>query len=288
MKTPRAMKTYRRAALAAALGGALLALTGCAKLEARSALNKGVTAYKAAQFNEATEFFQQAIKLDPTFINARLYLATAYESQFVPNSSSSENMRLGDQAIAVYKQVLAMQPNNVNAVAGIAHMYYDMKQLDQARTWNEKQIQLEPNNPAPYYFIGVIDWMQAFQPDSDLRKQLKTVDATKPLLPAKATRQDVRACEDLAKTSMPIIQDGLKALDKAMSLRKNYADAMTYANLLDRQKADMECTDRAATTQDLEAANDWVTKSLDARKMEAAAAAQAARNGGGAAAASAQ
>lgn len=275
------MNRLKNLAAVAALAGGLLALTGCAKLRARDQLNKGVQAYKAAQFNEAIEHFQQAIKLDPTFINARLYLATAYQSQFVPNGTSADNMRLGDQAVAVYKEILQMQPNNANAVAGIARMYYDMKKLDDSRTFYQLQIKLEPNNPTPYYSIGVIDWMETFQPNADLRKQLNTTDQTQPLLPKKSTKKDIQACQDLAQTSMPKIQEGMQHLVQAMQLRSDYADAMTYMNLLCRQKADMECNDTAARSQDLQAANDWVSKSLNARKVEQARAEAAAQKSGG-------
>lgn len=277
------MRTWMKLAAAVALAGGIISLTACTKLEARDQLNKGVDAYKAAQFNAAIEHFQNAIKLDPgpDFIVARLYLATAYQSQFVPGGTSAENMQLGDQAVAVYKQVLQMQPNNANAVAGLAKMYYDMKKLDDARTYYQLQIKLEPNNPTPYYSIGVIDWMETFQPNTDLRKQLKTTDQTKPLLPPKASRQDIQDCRDLSATSMPKIEEGMASLQKAMDLRADYADAMTYMNLLYRQKADMECTDTAAARQDLDAANDWVSKSLAARKAEQAKADELARRSGG-------
>lgn len=275
------MRTWTKLAAVAAVAGGLLALSACTQLRARDQLNKGVEDYKAAQFNAAIEHFQQAIKLEPNFIVARLYLATAYQSQFVPGGTSPENMKMGNQAVSVYKEVLQMQPNNANAVAGLAKIYYDMKDLDQARTFYQRQIQLEPNNPTPYYSIGVIDWMEAFQPNTELRRQLNTSDQTKPLLPAKATRKDVQACEELAQTSMSKIEEGMTNLEKAMSLRSDYADAMTYLNLLYRQKADMECTDKQAAQQDVVAANDWVSKSLAARKAEAAKAEELARKTGG-------
>jgi hypothetical protein len=263
----------------AALGGGLLGLSGCAKLEARNDLNKGVQAFKSAQFEAAEADFKEAIRLDPTFINAKLYLATAYQSQFVPGADSPDNMRLGQQAVQVYQDVLRQDPKNVNAVAGLAHLYFNMKDMDQARTWNLKQIALEPQNPTPHYFIGVIDWTRTFKANEDLRKQLGILKASDPLIGAPPTRKNIEACRQLAQTSMPEIEDGISQLKQAMQLRKHYANAMTYVNLLYRQKADMECGDMAARKADLAKADEWVAKSLTARKLAAAEAAKAASGG---------
>ncbi|MCZ2146711.1 MAG: tetratricopeptide repeat protein, partial [Bryobacterales bacterium] len=58
--------------------------TGCEKLKARDQLNRGVQAYKGAKYAEAVEHFKTSVDLDPTFPTARLYLATAYMSQYNP------------------------------------------------------------------------------------------------------------------------------------------------------------------------------------------------------------
>lgn len=266
-------------AVVAALGGGLLALAGCAKLEARNDLNKGVQAFKAAQFDAAEADFKSAIKLDPTFVNAKLYLATAYQSQFVPGNDSPDNLQLGEQAAQVYKEVLKQDPNNSNAVAGLASLYFNMKKMDQARQWNLKLIQIEPKNPTPHYSIGVIDWTRTFKANNDLRKELGTTKQTEPLVGAKPTRKTIAACKQLAAISTPEIQDGIAQLKLSMALRKNYANAMTYVNLLWRQQADMECGNKEARKADLAKADQWVAKSLNARKLEAAEAAKAAEGG---------
>jgi len=72
--------------LAAAAALSLLPLmTGCQKLEARDQLNKGVRAYKNARYEEAIQHFQEAVRLDPTYPSAELYLATAYAQSVVPD-----------------------------------------------------------------------------------------------------------------------------------------------------------------------------------------------------------
>ena len=50
----------------------VVGICGCNKLRARDLLNKGVAAFKNAQFDAAVEDFKQAKELDPDLINARL------------------------------------------------------------------------------------------------------------------------------------------------------------------------------------------------------------------------
>src|SRR5215470_6194763 len=93
-----------------AAGLALLSAVGCDKLRARDQLNKGVQSYKNAKYEEAIEHFKNAVAMDPSLINARLYLATAYAQQYIPGADSPENNRYADQAIDAFKQVLALNP----------------------------------------------------------------------------------------------------------------------------------------------------------------------------------
>ena len=89
--------------------------TSCNKLLARDQLNKGVQSYKNARFEEAIGHFQQAVEKDPTLINARLYLATAYAQMVVPGVSSPENDHNVSAAIDEYKKVLEAEPKNLGA-----------------------------------------------------------------------------------------------------------------------------------------------------------------------------
>ena len=101
-------------------------VSGCNKLRARDLLNKGVASFKNAQFDAAVEDFKQAKELDPDLINARLYLATAYASQYIPGAPSEENMRHGQEAITEYQDVLTKDANNLSAIDGLASILYQM------------------------------------------------------------------------------------------------------------------------------------------------------------------
>jgi tetratricopeptide (TPR) repeat protein len=260
------MKNSVRVLALAVVGLVLFTSTGCSKLRARDQLNKGVQAYKNTHYEEAIGHFQQAVELDPTLINARLYLATALANQYIPGADNKENNDIAGRAIDEFKKVLDMNPpreQKVTSLKGIASLYFNMKKLDDAKEYHRKVIELDPNDPETYYSIGVIDWTQTYQPRMTKRAELglKNEDA----LPVK----DKKACAALHDKNMPNIQEGIESLQKALDLRKDYDDAMAYMNLMYRERADVQCDDPAARAADLKAADDWVDKTLAVKKAKA-------------------
>ena len=260
------------------LGGAvalgicmLLVSSGCQKLKARDELNKGIAEYKAAQYPAAVEHFKYAVDLDPELPTARLYLATAYANQYVPGSQSEENLQIGEQAITEFQKVLEMEPDNLNSISGIASLYFQMKRMDDAKEFYKKQIALAPENPEPYYSIGVINWTQTYQPRMVLRTRLNL----KPEDPIK----DAKERQALAERNRPLIEEGMEMLNRAMQLRQDYDDAMAYLNLLYREKADIE-DDPAAREENLKTADMWMDKSLEIKKAKALDASQTPQAGG--------
>src|SRR5262249_2340879 len=247
----------------AVAGAACLVLTatGCDKLRARDQLNKGVAAYKNARYEQAIDHFKEAVALDGTLKNAKLYLATAYAQQYIPGVDSPENLQNANNAIEQYKSVLQHDPKNVNSVKGIAYLYLQMKKFEDAKSYYRKAIELDPNDPEAYYSVGVIDWTEAYQPRMEERAKL----GLKPEEPLK----DKKVCAALRDQQSPVIQDGMDNLNKALSLRQDYDDAMAYMNLLYREKADRECDEPDQRAADMKTADEWVDKVLAAKKAKA-------------------
>ena len=245
----------------AALILALFSLAGCNKLRARDQLNKGVQAYKNAKYEDAIEKFKNAVALDPSLINARLYLATAYAQQYIPGADTPENNRMAEQAISEYQNVLTMKPNDLNAIKGIAYLYLQMKQFARAKEYYQKVITVDPNDPEAYYSVAVIDWTESYQPRMEQKAKL----GLKPDEPIK----DKKVCEDLRTKNQDSVKDGMTMLEKAISLRPDYDDAMAYLNLMWREQADIECGDAKAREEDLKKADDWVKKTMATKAAKA-------------------
>src|SRR6266480_2354063 len=238
------LRFARRASASAALLILAAGLSGCSKLKARDLLNKGVAAYKNAQYDTAIEDFKQAKDLDPGLMNARLYLATAYASQYIPGAPSEQNVRLGTQAVNELKEVLDIVPNNLSAIDGIGSILfqmagtpYDPKKFEESKSYHQKHIELNPNHPEPYYWIGVIDWTLAFRANNELRAEYNKNNIKKQVKDTDPLPSSVRA-QYTAKYGS-LVDEGIAALKKAIELRPDYYDAMAYLNLMYRRKADM-------------------------------------------------
>jgi tetratricopeptide (TPR) repeat protein len=254
-------RTARVWAPAVASLSMLLCLTGCARLEARDQLNKGVQAYKNAKFEEAIDHFQKAVSLDPKLTMTHLYLATAYQQQLVPNTDSPSNMKLANQAIGAYQDVLRENPHDTAAIKGIASIYFTINQFDKAKDWQQRVISADPKDPEAYYTIGVIDWGQARKNALEVLQAHGMTDKGdgNPGLPKKD-------CQQVVEKNTPLVQEGMTDLKKAVDLKPNYEDAMAYINLMYRQQAQLECGNDSARKDDLAQAQIWTDKAMAARK----------------------
>jgi len=267
-------KPHTRFLLAVVLA-ALAAGAGCDKLRARDKLNKGVHAFTAGQYDAAIEDFKEAKQYDPGLLNARLYLATAYANQYIPGAPSDENIRNGQQAIQEFQDVLSQDPKNLPAIDGIGSILYNMaggppfdpKKMEESKTYHQRHIQIKPEDPESYYWIGVIDWSLAYRGNKDMRSDYnnnsrnKTIKDTDPMPPVLSKK--------FADKYGSIVEEGMTDLKRAIDLRPDYDDAMAYLNLLYRQKADTETTAEARDADD-KAADDLVekVKAIKQKKME--------------------
>ncbi|MBZ5544754.1 MAG: tetratricopeptide repeat protein [Acidobacteriia bacterium] len=267
------MKPHKLAVLCGVLM-LLVAANACNKLKARDQLNKGVGAFRNAQFQQAIVHFKTAVDLDPTLLNARLYLATAYAQQYIPGGDSPENIKIGDQAVEAFEDVLKMDPSNVTAIASIAQIYYNMKEFDKAKEYQRRRLQVAPNDPEPYYWIGVINWAIAYPRRMQVRRDLNLTMAKDPAKPDILPPLPEKARAKLEKDNQALVDEGIQALQKAIELKPNDADAMAYLNLMYREKSDYEA-DPEARQADLKQAEEWVGKALNIKKQVAGKAAAA-------------
>jgi tetratricopeptide (TPR) repeat protein len=224
-----------------------------ARIEARQALNEGVQAYKNGEFDKAIAAFRRAKELDPSLLNARLYLATTYASLYIPGVPSEENVANGQKSVEEFKKVLSLVEKlpqgdermgaELSAIDGIGSMLYnlagtpfDRTKFDESKSYHKKHIEIWPSDPEPYYWVGVIDWTLAYKSNLSLRNDynrnaLSKLRDDEPLPPALRERY--------APEYGSIVDEGIEDLKKAIALRPDYDDAMAYLNLIYRRKADM-------------------------------------------------
>lgn len=255
----------RITALAVVLAGTVFSLSGCAQLEARDQLNKGVDAYKSAHYEEAIGHFQRATQLDPNLPMAKTYLATALAQNVVPGLDTPDNLKTANQAISIFQDVLNKNPSDVNSIKQIAGIYFSIKNLPQAKEWQKKVLAVDPHNAEAAYTIGVIDWTQAHE------NTLKALQAGGFNDDGEGNvKVPKKIMEPLAAQNAPLVSEGLDYLNQAVKDRPNYDDAMAYLNLIYRRKADVDYGHPNQVKDDLAQAEKWRTDAMGTRKANEA------------------
>ncbi len=250
----------------------LIFLTGCAKLQSRDQMNQGVQAFRNNHYTEAVKHFKDAVRLDPENSNAQSYLATSYFIQWVPGADSPDNKKNYDMAKQEFQKILQKDPTNSQALASMANMAYNSATagnpeqrkaaFEDARKWNERRIEVDPKDSEAYYYLGVIDYYDALADIATARVNEKmSPNDPGPL-------KDKKVKEDLKDKYGKSIDNGLDQLKKALSIDKENEDAMSYVNLLLREKAMLADSPDEAKSLSNEA-NDWMEKSLNMKRIKA-------------------
>jgi tetratricopeptide (TPR) repeat protein len=218
------------------------------------------------------DHFKEAVQLDPEFPTARLYLATAYMSQYIPGADSPENQQNADAAEREFLKVLEQDPKNTVAISSLASLHYNQasgvdparkaKQFEEARQWYSKLAEVEPTNKEAYYSLGVITWGKWYPELMGARAKL----GMKPEDPGPIKDKKVR--EELKAKWGPVVEEGIRNLQKALEIDPEYDDAMAYMNLLIRERADL-AESPEEYKKDVQTADNWVQKALETKKIKA-------------------
>ena len=240
-----------------------------APTDSRGWINKGVQEYKGEKYKDAVESFQKAMDLDPNNVTARLYLATAFMSQYIPGAESPENTEMARKAEDQFTRVLQIEPVNTTALVSMASLMYQQAQgmpdldqkirkLDEAASWYEKLIAADPQNKEAYYSLGVIDWVKWYAAYLRTRTDLGMRPEQPGPLPNPAR-------QELKQQYSSMIEHGISSLEKALQIDPQYSDAMAYMNLLIRERADLaESPEQYRSETAL--ADQWVQKALDSQE----------------------
>jgi len=222
----------------------LVSLSGCAlpavkKLRSRDYLNKGVRQFTNQKYDAAAQFFQKSLELDPGFEIARMYLATAYMSQFIPGSDDPRSDQMVNQAITTFKEVVANSENkgepNINAMLSIVSLYYQMKKYPESKEWCDRVLKVDSSNAEASYRVAVMNY--------------DAVTDKTGLQGSKVKDLSDEEINGLRNT----IEEGLNYVSRALTVRPDYHEAMEYQNLLWREKANLETDEKAKTELILQA-----------------------------------
>ena len=232
---------------------------GCQQLKSRDQLNKGVSAFKSAQFPVAVEHFKTAVGYEPDFKVARLYLAMAYMQQWIPGADSPENNKMASEAYNQFQKALELDPKDTVAIASIASIYLNQKKWDEAQQWYEKLTAIAPKNADAYYSLGFIAWSRWYTAYAAAEHTLGMKDP--------GIIKDKKVKEELQQKYGAIIEAGLQNLDKTLQIDPQYDDAMAYENLLIRERADL-LDSKEEYDKQINIANAWMDKVMATKKAK--------------------
>ncbi len=245
-------RPFKSEFLLALLISLALSMTGCEmwnQLKARNQLNKGVKAFVSERWDEAIEHFRLAVDYDPQLLNARLYLATTYRAQWIPGVHTQENVGFSKKAIETFKKVLEQDPANINAMANIAGIYGGNDEPDQAKDWYRKRLEVDPDNPEPFYGIGTINWQLAHDETGINGEAVSFLEE-----------------EDKVRVTQ-LVDEGVEALKQALAIDDEYTDALQYLNLMYRERAYLAADEQEKRKWQIEA-DKLALQALDLRKRQ--------------------
>jgi tetratricopeptide (TPR) repeat protein len=229
------------------LGALALSLSAisCTKINARIEIRDANTAYEKEDYTGALAHYVKARGIDPSFPDLDRMIGYCYIGLYQPDNKDAQNEKLADNAITELQKYLRKRPNDrvardvlintflnanrtsqaidyfrvwltghpadLEAVKSIATLYAKEGNFNESLNWYQKITLLDQKNPEAFYIYGVVCYEKvAKNPPADVNER------------------------------MAIIEKGKSALQTAIGLRPDYAEAMAYLNLLFRQQALVE------------------------------------------------
>jgi tetratricopeptide (TPR) repeat protein len=162
-----------------------------------------VAAYGPDKLNDPSQaepILRRMIELEPNEPSNYTYLSRIYE----------ENGDY-DQAEQLLVKAREMKPNDAGVYVTLAAFYNRQGEFDKTMEALHARAEREPNNPEAFYIIATYYWEKAY-----------------------------RDFTTSAADKIKFVQAGNEAIDKAIKLKADYHEALTYKGLLLRVQANLE------------------------------------------------
>jgi tetratricopeptide (TPR) repeat protein len=274
--------TTSRSWLALTIVAAIVIGTGCQKFKETALLKKGNELYTAQKYEEAIAQYDELVKLNPKSWDGNYLTAVSYLALYHPGSEhpkdkayaekgiaafertleltppspddreKTEKFYLSflnstgdkDKAIAYLEKQLASRPNDLVLINQIATLYQKNGNFTKALEYFEKRANMDPKNKETWYTLGVNCWARSYHGGV-------------------AVSQEERE---------QVVDKGIAALDKALAIDPNYFDALSYINLIYREKAKALAAvgKNAEAGQAYAKADEYQKQAIDLRKAQAA------------------
>jgi tetratricopeptide (TPR) repeat protein len=139
-----------------------------------------------------------------------------------------------------------------------------LNEFDEAKEAYAKAIALNPADPELLYAAAVANWSNA---NGGITAEKAKLDAE-----TEYSLIVSEGCPDVRTRFLPDIDSAIAMLNKAISVRKDFVDAMAYMNMLYRLRAEVECGSKKNFKADVKQSDEWAARAAEARKKKAEAA----------------
>lgn len=222
----------------------------CSALKVRMAMGEGNRLYKAERYEEAIAEYKKILEIAPDHWDANYQIAMSYLALYHPGSTHPkdkeyaeraseyferllteleapspevrdkvQNYYLGlltsadraDRAADYIQGLLARDPRNTGLMAQLAQIYMKKGDFPNALKYYKMKADIEPGNKENWYTIGVLCWARSYH----------------------------------GKTAISLVEreqavaEGMQAIEKALALDPDYFEAVSYLNLLYRQRQEI-------------------------------------------------
>jgi len=161
--------------------------------------NAGIAYDRAGFYDNAAVCFKTALELYPDYDEVRELLADFYIATGVP-----------DKAVALYRQALAMSPNNIRHLSRLTFCLAENNEQEKARETAEESIRLYPNSP-----IGPVDLAYLHLNSGAFDKAMAAADKALDIAPLDGESRRVKA---LVLSELGDHAGAEAAFEKALSL----------------------------------------------------------------------
>jgi len=217
-----------------------------------------------ANIQKAITNYEKAAEKDPKPEMKKLAL------QYLVAAYGPEKLNSPEKAEPIVQKMIQLEPNEPTNYFALSKIYEDGGRYDDAEQTLLKAKEVKPNDPLVYTTISGF-----YNRQGDFPKTIEALEKAAELEPKNpqgyqllATYYWEKAYKDHRLTSpqkKEYIGKGLEATDKALALNPEYADALTYKNLLLRMQGNEE-TDMAKRAALYKEADDLRNKAIDLNK----------------------
>jgi tetratricopeptide (TPR) repeat protein len=283
--TGEEMRTSRIASAIAFVLVAGLAATmivGCTGFKERVFHKKGNELYTAQKYEEAILQYQQILKLDPDNWDANYLIACCYLAMYHPGSEHPKDKEYAEKGLAAFEKTLTLQapdpdtrekvekyylsfldstgdkdkaiaylekqlgsrPNDLALITQIASLYLKKGDFAKALDYFDKRANMDANNKEAWYTLGVNCWARSYHGGVTISQEER----------------------------LEVVDRGIKALDKALTIDPNYFEALSYINLIYREKAKaLSAAGKSDEAQQAIAkAEEYTKRAVEVRKAQTA------------------